>query len=339
MKKINIGIIGAGRIGKVHTETIAVSVPDAVVRTIADTNLVEAKKSAARFNVPNVTDNYKEILNDTEIDAVLICSPTNTHAQYIIEAARAGKHIFCEKPVDLDIATIQNAISVVEQCGVKLMVGFNRRFDSNFKKIKQMVDEGKIGEPHILKITSRDPAPPPAEYVAASGGMFLDMTIHDFDMARYIVGSEVEEVFVAANVLVDKKIGAAGDVDTAVVTLKFKNGAIGVIDNSRKAVYGYDQRVEIFGSQGMVKVDNNTPDNHVFYCETGVHASRPLNFFMDRYIEAYADEIKEFCSAVMNNIPVSVGGRDGLLSVVIGLAAKKSLREGRPVKISEVYHE
>ena len=337
MKKLRIGIIGAGRIGKVHTETIAQSIIDAEVAAIADVNVEEAKKLAERFLVKNVSSNYQDILNNKEIDAVLICSPTNTHAQYIVEAARAGKHIFCEKPIDLDLTTIQNAIDVVDECGVKLMLGFNRRFDSNFRKIKQMVAEGKIGDPHILKITSRDPAPPPAEYVAVSGGMFLDMTIHDFDMARFIVGSEVEEVFVVAGVMVDKKIGEAGDVDTAVITLKFENGAMGVIDNSRKAVYGYDQRVEIFGSKGMIKVDNNAPDNHNYYSESGVHASLPLNFFMDRYIEAYASEIKEFCRSIIDDTPISVSGKDGLLSVAIGLAAKKSLVEKRPVKIAEVW--
>lgn len=339
MEKLNIGIIGAGRIGKVHTETISQSVGNVNIKAIMDTSIPEAKKLAYRFHVPAFTNNYKDILNNSEIDAVLICSPTNTHAQYIVESAQAGKHIFCEKPVDLDLNIIQNAIDVVEKSNVKLMVGFNRRFDPNFKKVKQMVDEGKIGVPHILKITSRDPAPPPVEYIAASGGMFLDMTIHDFDMARYIVGSEVEEVFVAAGVMVDKKIGQAGDVDTALITLKFENGAMGVIDNSRKAVYGYDQRVEVFGSKGMIKVDNNAPDNHNYYNEEGVHASLPLNFFMDRYIEAYAREIKEFCTAVIEEKPVPVNGKDGLLSVAIGLAVKKSFAEKRVVKVSEVLAE
>lgn len=336
MKKINIGIIGAGRIGKVHTETIVQNISDAEVVSIVDVNLSEAQKLAQKFRIANFSQNYQDVINNPEIDAVVICSPTNTHAQYIVESARAGKHIFCEKPIDLDIPTIQNALKIVEECNVKLMVGFNRRFDSNFRKIKQMVLEGKIGEPHILKITSRDPAPPPAEYVAVSGGMFLDMTIHDFDMARFIVGSEVVEIFVAASVMVDPKIGEAGDVDTALITLRFENGAMGVIDNSRKAVYGYDQRVEIFGSKGMIKVDNNAPDNHSYYGNDGVHASLPLNFFMDRYIEAYANEIKEFCSAILNDDPISVGGIDGLRAVMIGLAAKKSVQENRPIKISEI---
>jgi len=337
MKKLNIGIIGAGRIGKVHTETIAQNIGDANVAAIADTNVSEAKQLAGRFRVPIYTKNYQDILNNPEINAVLICSPTNTHAQYIVEAAKTGKHIFCEKPIDLDLVTIENAIKVVEENNVKLMVGFNRRFDPNFKKIKQMVVDDKIGEPHILKITSRDPGPPPAEYIAVSGGMFLDMTIHDFDMARFIVGDEVDEVFVAAGVMVDDKIGKLGDVDTALITLRFKNGAMGVIDNSRKAVYGYDQRIEIFGSKGMIKVDNNAPDNHNYYNENGVHASLPLNFFMDRYVEAYAREIKEFCQAIIEDKPVSVDGRDGLLSVAIGLAVKKSFVEKRIVKVSEVF--
>ncbi len=336
MKKLRIGVIGAGRIGKVHTETIVQRIPEAEVVSIVDVNKSEAENLATRFNIGGYSSNYQEIVNNPDIDAVIICSPTNTHAQYIIDFARSGKHIFCEKPIDLDLNTIQNALNIVEECNVKMMVGFNRRFDSNFKKIKQMVDDGKIGDPHILKITSRDPAPPPAEYISVSGGMFLDMTIHDFDMARFIVGSEVEEVYAAAGVMVDSAIGDAGDVDTAIITLRFKNGAMGVIDNSRKAVYGYDQRVEIFGSKGMVKVDNNVPDNHNYFSKDGIHSSLPLNFFMDRYTEAYAIEIREFCMAVLDDKPVPVGGIDGLCAVMIGLAAKKSVEENRPVEISEI---
>lgn len=337
MKKIKIGIIGAGRIGKVHTETIVQSIPEAEVVSIVDVNLSEAENLANKFGIASCSENHKDIVDNPEIDAIVICSPTDTHAEYIIDAARAGKHIFCEKPIDLDLDTIQNALNVVDECNVKMMIGFNRRFDPNFKKIKQMVMDDKIGDPHILKITSRDPAPPPAEYVSASGGMFLDMTIHDFDMARFIVGSEVKEVYVKSAVLVDPEIGKQGDVDTAIINLEFENGALGVIDNSRKAVYGYDQRVEIFGSKGMIKVDNNAPDNHNFYSDNGVHASLPLNFFMDRYIEAYTSEIKEFCSAVLKDESISVGGLDGLRAVMIGLAAKKSVEEKRPVKLSEFY--
>lgn len=336
MKKIKLGVIGTGRIGKVHIATLVQSVPEAEVTAVADVNLASAKELATQYNIPFVSDNHAEIINHPDVDAVVICSPTDTHAKYIVEAAQAGKHIFCEKPVDLSLDVIQNAINEVEKAGVKLMVGFNRRFDPNFMKVHDMVKAGKVGEPNILKITSRDPAPPPAQYIAVSGGMFLDMTIHDFDMARYIVGSEVTEVYVKAAVLVDPAIGEAGDVDTAIITLTFANGAIGVIDNSRKAVYGYDQRVEIFGSEGMVSADNNFPDNHRYFSSGGIHGSLPLNFFMDRYLEAYSNELKAFCEAVLNNKPVPVGGQDGLMSVAIGLAAKKSVAEGRPVKIEEV---
>jgi myo-inositol 2-dehydrogenase / D-chiro-inositol 1-dehydrogenase len=336
MKKLKIGVIGAGRIGKVHAETIARSVPEAQIVAIADVNVAAAQELADRVMVKVVTADYRAVIQNPDVDAVIICSPTGTHAPYTIEAAKAGKHIFCEKPIALELDTIKSVLKTVEQCRVKLMLGFNRRFDSNFRKIKQMVVEGKVGNIHIVRITSRDPAPPPADYVAASGGMFLDMTIHDFDMARFVSGDEVTEVFALGGVMVDPAIGKAGDIDTAVITLQFKGGAFGVIDNSRQAVYGYDQRVEVFGSGGMVKVDNNAPDTHDYYSRNGVHSSLPLNFFMDRYIEAYANEIKEFCQAVADDKPVSVGGMDGLLSVAIGLAAKKSLAEHRPVKMTEI---
>jgi myo-inositol 2-dehydrogenase/D-chiro-inositol 1-dehydrogenase len=216
------------------------------------------------------------------------------------------------------------------------MVGFNRRYDPNYAKIGQMVRAGKIGTPHILKITSRDPAPPPAEYVAVSGGMFLDMTIHDFDMARFVVGAEVTEVYAKANVLVDPEIGKAGDVDTAVTILYFDNGAIGTIDNSRQAVYGYDQRLEVFGSEGMVKIDNNTPDRHAYFNKEGAHGPLPLDFFMDRYIESYQFEMEAFINALVNDEMIPVPGEEGLISVAIGLAAKKSVAENRPVKLAEI---
>jgi len=336
MEKLKLGVIGTGRIGKVHIATLVQNVPQAEVVAIADTNLNSAIEVAKSFGITSVFNNYMDVLNLQEVEAVAICSPTDTHAKYIVDAAKKGKHIFCEKPIDLSLDTIKGAIEAVQKAGVKLMVGFNRRFDPNFLKIKQLVLEGKIGDPHILKITSRDPAPPPAEYSATSGGMFMDMTIHDFDMARYITGSEVTEVYSKSAVLVDPAIGRAGDVDTAVITLSFANGAIGVIDNSRKAVYGYDQRVEIFGSKGMLCADNNFPENHRYFASDGVHGSLPLNFFMDRYLDAYANEMKIFCDAVLNNKELPVSGTDGLMSVAIARAAKKSQLENRPVKLTEI---
>jgi myo-inositol 2-dehydrogenase/D-chiro-inositol 1-dehydrogenase len=336
MKKLKLGVIGAGRIGKVHIATLVQSVPQAEVVAMADINKDLAHEVAGLYGIRSVYTSYRDVIGHPEVEAVVICSPTDTHAAYIIEAAAAGRHIFCEKPVDLTLGTILKALEAVNKAGVKLMVGFNRRFDPNFSKIRQLVKAGKIGEPHILKITSRDPAPPPAEYSAVSGGMFMDMTIHDFDMARFIVGSEVTEVYTKAAVLVDPAIGKAGDVDTAVITLVFENGALGVIDNSRKAVYGYDQRVEVFGSAGMISTDNNFPENHRYYSRDGVLGSLPLNFFMDRYLEAYASEMKIFCDAVTSNLELPVTGHDGLMSVAIAYAAKRSYLENRPVKISEI---
>lgn len=330
-----MGVIGTGRIGKIHIENLANRISEAEVTAIADVLENDAMKVATQFNIPHVYSDYKRVINHPEVEAVVICSPTNTHAQYIMESASAGKHIFCEKPVDITVEKIKSSIDAVEQAGVKLMVGFNRRFDSNFLKIKETVQSGKIGEPHILKITSRDPAPPPLDYVKVSGGLFLDMAIHDFDMARYLMQSEIKEVFAKGASLVDKKIGEVGDIDTAVTTLLFENGAIGVIDNSRQAVYGYDQRVEVFGSKGMIMVDNNRPDNHIYYNESGSRGSLPLNFFIDRYAQSYVDEMHAFVISLIENKDVLINGQDGLMAVVVALAANLSLKENRPVTLYE----
>ncbi|WP_246637622.1 inositol 2-dehydrogenase [Crassaminicella profunda] len=332
-KKMKVGIIGAGRIGKVHSQSIMNHIPEVEIKAISDVYLEGAKEWAEKMGIPTATQDYKEILNDPEIDAVLICSSTDTHAQISIEAARAGKHIFCEKPVDLSVAKVEAVLEEVKKAGVKFQVGFNRRFDHNFSKVKELIDGGKVGDLHIVKITSRDPAPPPAEYVKVSGGMFLDMTIHDFDMARFLVGSEVEEVYVSAAVRVDPAIGEAGDVDTAVINLKFADGTICVIDNSRKAAYGYDQRVEVFGSKGKVEIANDTPSSAILSTEEGVFSEKPKYFFLERYMDSFVDEMKEFMDAVLNEKEVPVTGIDGLKPVLIGLAAKESVKTGAPVKL------
>jgi myo-inositol 2-dehydrogenase/D-chiro-inositol 1-dehydrogenase len=333
---LRFGVIGAGRIGKIHAENLATRIPGVEVAAIADVDLTAAQELAAHLHIPVALKDYHAILSDPAIDAVAICSSTDTHARIAIEAAEAGKHIFCEKPIDHDLNKIDAALDAVEKAGVKLQIGFNRRFDPNFRKVRAMVAEGKIGDPHIIRITSRDPAPPPVSYVKVSGGMFLDMTIHDFDMARYLSGSEVEEVYVAAGVMVDPAIGQAGDVDTAVITLRFASGAIGTIDNSRKAIYGYDQRVEVFGSEGMIQAHNNTPDNDVCYTADGVHSAKPLYFFLERYMESFIAELKEFVQSVREGTTPPVVGMDGRIPVVIGMAAKKSYLENRPVKLSEI---
>ncbi len=333
---IRVGVIGAGRIGKIHARNLATCVSGARVTAIADPVYDAACELAEQLHISQVTADYREVLDSSEVDAVAICSSTNTHAPMMIEAAQAKKHIFCEKPIAYDLARIDEALSEVEKAGVLLQIGFNRRFDPNFKKVREMVAGGKVGEPHILRITSRDPAPPPIEYVKVSGGIFFDMTIHDFDMSRYLMGSDVEEIYAAGGVLVDPQIGAAGDIDTAVVTLRFKNGAIGTIDNSRKAVYGYDQRVEVFGSGGMVLVHNETPDMHVYGNAEGLHSAKPLYFFLERYAQSFKDEMQAFIECVQTGSRPPVGGVDGRIPVMMAMAATKSVKEHRPVKLSEI---
>ncbi len=333
---INMGLIGAGRIGRVHAEHLAHRIPEANVVAVADVIEEAARRAAADFGIPNACQDHRAIIDNDEIEAVIVCSSTDTHAQMIEEAAEAGKHIFCEKPIALDLARIDQALEAVEKAGVKLQVGFNRRFDPSFRRVRELVASGQIGEPHILRITSRDPAPPPIEYVKVSGGIFLDMTIHDFDMARFLMGSEVEEIYAAGAVLVDPEIGEVGDIDTAIVTLRFANGALGTIDNSRKAVYGYDQRVEVFGSGGVAVVSNKTADNAVLSDAGGVHSALPLYFFLERYAEAYVEELRTFIQCILEDETPPVTGLDGRVPVVMGYAARKSYEERRPVRLSEV---
>jgi len=335
-RNINVGLIGTGRIGRLHAENLAYRIPEAKLVAVADIFVEAAEKVAADLQIPAAYQDHRRIMEDQSIDAVVICSSTDTHAQMMEEAAAAGKHIFCEKPIALDLGAIDQALAAVEQAGVKLQIGFNRRFDPNFRRAREVVESGKIGTPHILRISSRDPAPPPITYVKVSGGIFLDMTIHDFDMARFLIDSEVDEIFAAGGVMVDPAIGEAGDIDTAVITLRYENGVIGTIDNSRKAVYGYDQRVEVFGSEGMVVVSNNTPDTAVVSDATGVHSSLPLFFFVERYTEAYIAELRAFVECVLQDKAPPVTGIDGRVPVVMGYAAQKSYQENRPVKLSEI---
>lgn len=329
----NIAVIGAGRIGRIHAANIAGRIQGATLAGVADVNPAAAEALASQLHAPRATCDHREFLEDPSVDAVAICSSTDTHGRLICEAAAAGKQIFCEKPIDHDLERIHAALRAVESAGVILQVGFNRRFDPGFAKARALVASGEVGQVHLVRVTSRDPGPPPIEYVKVSGGMFLDMTIHDFDMVRFLSGSEAVEVHAVGAVLVDPAIGEAGDIDTAVITMKLANGAIATIDNSRKAVYGYDQRVEVFGSGGMVQVSNRAPESHVHYASDGVHSSKPLHFFLERYDEAYLNEMREFVAAVANRTAPPVCGRDGLVPVLMALAAAQSLREGRPVQI------
>lgn len=333
--KLRIGVIGAGRIGKLHSNNLANRVPNAQLVCISDVYEPAAKAQAEKLGIAYTTD-YHDILNDPTIDAVFICSSTDTHSPISIEAAKAGKHIFCEKPIDHDLDKIKAVLEEVKKSGVKYQVGFNRRFDRNFKHVHDVVKNGGIGDVHIVKVTSRDPEAPPISYVKVSGGIFVDMTIHDFDMVRYLSGSEVDEVSTFGACLVDPEIGKAGDVDTCIINLRFRNGALGVIDNSRQAVYGYDQRIEVFGSRGCITADNETANNTTYYTADGVMKEKPLWFFLERYNDAFIQEETEFVKACLEDTETPVGSFDGLQPVRIAIAAKKSWELGGvPVKVEK----
>ncbi|MBT2764668.1 inositol 2-dehydrogenase [Paenibacillus sp. ISL-20] len=336
MKTINIGIIGVGRIGKIHADHL-LRTPGAKIAAISDLFAGDELRAwAAERDIPMVTTNSNDIMEHPDIDAVLICSSTDTHVPLIKQAAAKGKHIFCEKPVSMSVDQTREALAAVEAAGVSLQIGFNRRFDHNFSRVQEIVSEGRIGETHLIKITSRDPNPPHPDYIKVSGGLFMDMAIHDFDIARFLSGSEVIEVYAQGAVLVDPAIGELGDIDTALTMLRFADGALGVIDNSRKAVYGYDQRIEVFGSGGSVSVDNDYPSTAVVSGPDGVTRDKPLYFFLERYKEAYMNEMRQFIESLQNGTPVPVSGHDALQAELIALAAKRSLQQGRPVKLAEL---
>ncbi len=335
MEKVNVGVIGVGRIGRLHVRNLKYQIPGTKVLAVADIFEKSAREVASQLEIPIAEKDYRVLLENKDIDAVVICSSTDTHAQIISDAAEAGKHIFCEKPIALDIDKIDQAIAVVKNAGIKLQVGFNRRFDPSFKKAKDLVVKGTIGTPHLVRITSRDPEPPPISYVKVSGGIFLDMMIHDFDIARFLLGQEVVELMAVGSCLVDPAIGEAGDIDTAIVTLKYEKGAWGTIDNSRKAVYGYDQRIEIFGSEGCVMVGNPTPTEVTINSAEDTKTDKPLYFFIERYQEAYLAEMKEFIKCIQEDTKPPVGGFDGKISVQMGYAAKESLIKGSFVKITK----
>ena len=334
MKKLKIGVAGLGRIGKIHLNNL-LELSNVEVIGVMDPS-TEAVEYAKLKGVRNTYKKFNELVTIDKLDAIVICTPTNTHANYVETSAKLGKQIFCEKPLDLNIQRVKDVLKVVDRSKIKLMIGFNRRFDNEFRKVKTSINSGEIGNPHIVKITSRDPSPPPLEYIKNSGGLFLDMTIHDFDMARFIVDKEIDEIYVKGEALIDQEIHKVGDIDTAVVVMKYSDSTIAVIDNSRKAAYGYDQRIEVFGSKGMIQANNVKVDTSKLYNQNGIISSLPMDFFLERYMEAYKIEIQHFVDSVVNNRQVSVTGIDGYKSLQIGLAAKKSLLENRAVKINEI---
>lgn len=330
---LNIGLIGAGRIGALRADALMNNLPQARLVAISDAYVPAARGLAARFSGPEVREDWQDITSDPGIDAIFVCTPTSTHSAIMATAAAARKHLFVEKPIALDMDQVDRALAAVESAGIFLQVGFNRRWDPTFSRVRQAVLDGTIGEVHLLHIISRDPAPPPLSYVVTSGGLFADMTIHDFDMARFLVGSEVVSVYARGAVLISPEIGDAGDIDTAMIMLEFENGALGTIDNSRQAVYGYDQRAEVLGSLGGISTSNVYPNQVTISTAVDIHRDLPLNFFMQRYAESYVIETRAFVDAVLAGRSTSPTGADGRAALQIAVAARESLRTGHPVSL------
>lgn len=332
---LRIGVIGVGRIGRMHAELLARQVPGAAVAAVYDAEGEAARDVAATLGVPSA-ESVEELLRADDVDAVAICSSTDTHADLLVAAAEAGKAVFCEKPVSLDLAEVDRALGAVEAAGIPFQIGFNRRFDPAHRSVRDAVAAGAIGTPHLVRISSRDPEPPPLAYVRVSGGLFLDMTIHDFDMARYVTGSEVVEVFARGAARIDPAVGEAGDVDTALITLVHEDGCLTAIDNSRRAAYGFDQRVEAFGSHGMAASENPLAHTGIVRTADGSRSAGLPFFFLERYVPSYLREWAAFVDAVRGGTPPPVTTADARAPLVIGLAAWRSLREGRPVRTEEI---
>ncbi len=327
---IEICQFGAGRIGKIHAGNVAVH-PGARLRYVVDVDR-QAAEDLATAHGAKVVD-AKAALADPAVDAVIVASSTDTHAELVEASARAGKAIFCEKPIDLDLGRVDRCLEVVREHGALMVVGFNRRFDPSFVALHAALGRGAIGRLELLTITSRDPEPPPLDYVRASGGLYRDMMIHDFDMARWLLGAEPVQVYAAGACLVDPAIGEVGDVDTAVVVLRTGDGAFCQISNSRRAVYGYDQRVEAFGAEGMLQAGNLTPTTVETWSADGVVRDKPLYFFLERYAEAYRAELDHFLACLAQGITPVVGPEDGRMAMVLAEAAETSARTGRPVAL------
>jgi myo-inositol 2-dehydrogenase / D-chiro-inositol 1-dehydrogenase len=332
---LRVGVIGTGRIGRMHAELLRYRLPALALGGVHDADADTAREVGATLGAP-VYDGAEELIGSRAVDAVAICASARSHVDLIVATARAGKPIFCEKPLSLELTEIDRALAEVEQAGVLLQVGFNRRFDPGHQAVRAAVATGEIGDVELVRISSRDPAPPPLEYTRGSGGLFLDTTIHDFDMARYVTGSEVVEIFARGTVRIDQAVCEFDDVDTAVVTLVHEDGVLTTIDNSRRAVYGYDQRVEAFGSAGMASSDNLPAHGGVVRTADSARSARLPHFFLERYVPSYLGEWEAFAAAVRVGGPSPVSGADGRAPLVLGLAARLSAREGRPVAVSEI---
>ena len=335
MTDIRLGILGVGRIGAMHADLVANQVDGASVASVYDVYEDGAAAVGAAVGA-EVAASPEALIGADDVDAVAICSSTDTHIDLLVAAAEAGKPVFIEKPLSLDLGEVDRGIAAVEAAGIPVQVGFNRRFDASHRAVRDAVADGRVGDVQMARITSRDPAPPPIAYIEVSGGIFLDMTIHDFDMARFVTGSDVVDVFATGAVMVDEAIGAAGDLDTVVLVMTHENGAITTIDNSRQAVYGYDQRVEVFGSAGMASSDNPGVTTTTVRTAAGSAGSTIPYFFLERYIPSYLAEWDDFVAMVRDGAPSPVTVHDGRAPLLMGLAAAQSVREGRKVRIEEV---
>lgn len=334
-KSIGIGVLGCGRIGVMHAELIAQRIEGAHLAGVYDVIGESAQKVATKFGCQHFSD-PESLMSSADVNAIAICTSTDTHVEVLIMASKYKKPVFCEKPISLSLTETDRALKAISDSKTPLMLGFNRRYDPTHRSVRDSVANGVVGDVHIARITSRDPAPPPVAYAKVSGGIFIDMTIHDFDMARYVVGSEIVSVYATGAVRIVPEFAEIGDLDTVAIMLQHANGAITMIDNSRQAVYGYDQRVEVFGSKGLVGSDNPLMTSTISRNENGTQLAKMPYFFLDRYIPSYIAEWNEFMGVATGKIQPVVTGADGRASLVAGLAAWKSVREGRVVKTSEI---
>ena len=335
-KDILVGIVGAGRIGCVHAQTMHTMVSGVRVGAVCSASGDSAKKLAEDFGIPKYGNDYRELCTNPDLDAIAICSATETHLEIIVAAARAGKHIFCEKPLALDIHAIDRALKVVADSGVHFMLGFNHRHDAGVMGVRKAIEQGVIGKPEMVFLTGRDPSLQPLSYLETSGGIFLDTVVHDFDVSRYLLADEPEEIYARGECNVDTAIAGFGDYDTVMAIARFRSGVLVHYNNSRRAVYGFDQRVEVLGPKGRLETSNIHENNITFAAVDGYHRAPIKNFFMDRYMEAYQYEGKVFAECIRDNRTPPCGARDGRQSVLMALAATKSAKENRPVRISEV---
>ena len=327
MNKINLAILGLGRIGKIHAENV-ISLNECNLKIIIDP-ISDSDNNFTDLGVKQ-SKHFDDLLNESDIDGVIICSPSKYHVSQIKSLSELTKNIFCEKPLGLSIEEILDVKSLVSKKNLNLHIGFNRRYDPDFSELKRRILNDEIGDLHMIKITSRDPAPPPISYIKKSGGIFLDMTIHDFDMVKYLSGSEISELYVKGGCFVDPEIEKAKDVDTAIINMSLKNGVLATINNSRKAVYGYDQRIEVLGSKGVLKVENKLLNKVVKGTGEGFISSNPQNFFIDRYEQSYEKELMNFVQSIKGDLVDHADADDGLHALKAGLAANNSLLNNTP---------